>query len=376
MSPASVGLIAPILSVLAATKLLTPNSMTQAIVQDVLSGSMDMIGSPEFQGIIESIDQAELKTAIKALDYRREFLSTPYWKHVAKLVKDRDGHECRLCCSKTKIAAHHRSYRHHGEEHRHMEDLVTLCEACHQKHHDILPFPERYPEAPPATIAKEVDLANPDQLVLVTKAMADSLIGRKRTWHWMLANGYEPNRKGWRNRIVGKMVPAEFFQESMPRKGSGRKVDGMPAWTWIRETVRNHKGHDLGAHYRPTLMRCLDAVGQYGMEAAIRSLQMPHKADPDDVVLEIENLVMAQCGEGTPSNAAEVLETMIAGKHALGRDDCNYFRPALEAMLEAGFDFDHFLSALNREASLLGFMERSGLMGYKLMMRSMRVKSA
>lgn len=337
---------------------------------------MDMIGTPEFQGIIESIDQAELKTAIKALDYRREFLATPYWKHVAKLVKERDGHECRLCCSKTKIAAHHRSYRYHGEEHRHMEDLVTLCEACHQKHHDILPFPERYPEAPPATIAKDVDLANPDQLVLVTKEMADSLIGRKRTWHWLKANGYKPDKKGWRKRTIGKMLPAEFFQESMPRKGSGRKIDGVPAWTWIRETVRNFKGHDLGQHYRPTLMRCLDAVGQRGMEAAIRTLQMPHNADPDDVVLEIESLVMAQCGAGTPSNAAEVLETMIAGAHALGRDDCNYIRPALDAMLEAGFDFDHFLTTLNREASLLGFLERSGLMGYKLMMRSMRAKSA
>lgn len=78
----------------------------------------------------------------------KEFLATAYWKSVAAVVKERDGRKCVVCNSPKKIAAHHRTYRHHGEEHLHLSDLTTLCEECHQRHH--------FPPEPAKVVVKTV----------------------------------------------------------------------------------------------------------------------------------------------------------------------------------------------------------------------------
>ena len=36
------------------------------------------------------------------------------------------------------VDVHHKTYEHHGQEHRYLGDLVLLCRNCHSKFHDKL----------------------------------------------------------------------------------------------------------------------------------------------------------------------------------------------------------------------------------------------
>jgi 5-methylcytosine-specific restriction endonuclease McrA len=83
-----------------------------------------------------NVDSHIVAEAIKKLDYY-EFLKTPYWKAIAQYAKYRAGFRCQLCNAKGSLATHHRSYQNHGYEAHSLDDLIVLCESCHQKHHDI-----------------------------------------------------------------------------------------------------------------------------------------------------------------------------------------------------------------------------------------------
>lgn len=65
----------------------------------------------------------------------RIFLESPYWKTVRMMVFKRDGEKCRKCGGEEMLQCHHLTYAHHGLEHRHLEDMVTLCRSCHAKEH-------------------------------------------------------------------------------------------------------------------------------------------------------------------------------------------------------------------------------------------------
>jgi hypothetical protein len=65
----------------------------------------------------------------------RDFLASDYWKCIRALALERDGHECRNCKAKERLHVHHRTYEHRGREHEHLDDVTTLCEACHAKFH-------------------------------------------------------------------------------------------------------------------------------------------------------------------------------------------------------------------------------------------------
>jgi 5-methylcytosine-specific restriction endonuclease McrA len=64
----------------------------------------------------------------------QEFLGGKYWKKVRRVVLKRDKC-CQACGSLNKLHVHHLSYKHHGDEMNHLEDLVTLCAVCHQTEH-------------------------------------------------------------------------------------------------------------------------------------------------------------------------------------------------------------------------------------------------
>jgi hypothetical protein len=64
-----------------------------------------------------------------------DFLKTGYWLYVKILVQKRDGRKCVECGSKNKLHIHHLTYKNHFEEHKHLSDMITLCEACHNKKH-------------------------------------------------------------------------------------------------------------------------------------------------------------------------------------------------------------------------------------------------
>jgi 5-methylcytosine-specific restriction endonuclease McrA len=65
-----------------------------------------------------------------------DFLKTRYWHEVRKLVLERDGKKCVICKKETGLQVHHDSYKNHGNELRHLSDLLTLCADCHKEHHD------------------------------------------------------------------------------------------------------------------------------------------------------------------------------------------------------------------------------------------------
>ena len=71
---------------------------------------------------------------IKQMKYS-DFLKTPYWLAIAERVKIRAKNSCQVCNSTENLNVHHRSYKNHGAELYHMEDLVCLCKKCHTKYH-------------------------------------------------------------------------------------------------------------------------------------------------------------------------------------------------------------------------------------------------
>jgi replicative DNA helicase len=79
----------------------------------------------------------------------QDFLKSDYWKHCRNLVLERDEYRCIQCGATNELEVHHLSYEHHGDELNHLEDLITLCQGCHQRAHDgqspSLPEPKLKP---------------------------------------------------------------------------------------------------------------------------------------------------------------------------------------------------------------------------------------
>lgn len=75
------------------------------------------------------------KTTVSAKDKYKAFLKTKYWYSVRKEVLIRDNFTCTKCGSKKKLEVHHKTYKHHHQEHKHLNDLITLCSKCHTALH-------------------------------------------------------------------------------------------------------------------------------------------------------------------------------------------------------------------------------------------------
>ena len=73
-----------------------------------------------------------------AAERYEDFLKSDYWKYVrGKKLKDAHN-KCQICGSKKSLNVHHNSYANHGQEYKHLEDLVVLCSECHKKFHNKL----------------------------------------------------------------------------------------------------------------------------------------------------------------------------------------------------------------------------------------------
>lgn len=80
------------------------------------------------------VNWAAISDHIKGMNYR-DFLATPYWKAIAAHAKYKAGYRCQLCNSHLSLSTHHRNYAIHGKEHDHINELIVLCNHCHQKFH-------------------------------------------------------------------------------------------------------------------------------------------------------------------------------------------------------------------------------------------------
>lgn len=65
-----------------------------------------------------------------------DYLRSPEWRTLRQRVIDRDGGECVICGSRNNLRVHHISYEKGMDEEG--DNLVTLCEDCHKKVHDIV----------------------------------------------------------------------------------------------------------------------------------------------------------------------------------------------------------------------------------------------
>ena len=64
-----------------------------------------------------------------------DFLKSKYWHVIRLKVLKRDKYTCQHCSKKVKLHVHHKTYKHHLEEHKYMNDLISLCERCHDNAH-------------------------------------------------------------------------------------------------------------------------------------------------------------------------------------------------------------------------------------------------
>lgn len=66
----------------------------------------------------------------------KAYLQTDHWDRLRSIVLGRDGEQCVRCGSRELVHAHHKLYRDRFEDSI-PEDLETLCQKCHAKHHFI-----------------------------------------------------------------------------------------------------------------------------------------------------------------------------------------------------------------------------------------------
>lgn len=86
-----------------------------------------------------SVNDEKNAEAVQNLTYE-DFLQTPYWQAISLYAKYLSRFRCQLCASGENLRTHHKTYDRHGYEHIPAvikEDLIVLCDKCHEKFHEI-----------------------------------------------------------------------------------------------------------------------------------------------------------------------------------------------------------------------------------------------
>lgn len=65
------------------------------------------------------------------------YLRTDHWLECRERILERAEHRCELCFSPNNLEVHHKTYVRRGCERD--NDLIALCDRCHERFHDILP---------------------------------------------------------------------------------------------------------------------------------------------------------------------------------------------------------------------------------------------
>ncbi len=84
------------------------------------------------------LDHARLQALLA--EYRKapyaERRRSKEWTVLRSYVFRRDGYRCKLCGrSDLPLHLHHNTYANYAAER--LEDLITLCEVCHERHHRL-----------------------------------------------------------------------------------------------------------------------------------------------------------------------------------------------------------------------------------------------
>ena len=88
--------------------------------------------------ILNTLDRWEIKDYVNNQMTYKMYLSTPYWQLVSNLARRKAKYKCQLCGGNDHLNVHHKSYVNKGFEIMNMEDLIVLCQNCHQKFHEVV----------------------------------------------------------------------------------------------------------------------------------------------------------------------------------------------------------------------------------------------
>ncbi len=66
-----------------------------------------------------------------------EYLQSNKWKKIARKIRAKYNYKCAECNSTIDLNVHHLTYEHIGNEQKHLDDLVLLCNKCHKTAHGI-----------------------------------------------------------------------------------------------------------------------------------------------------------------------------------------------------------------------------------------------
>jgi hypothetical protein len=79
--------------------------------------------------------EARPMNPIPAVNYA-EYILSPEWRIVCRVALAVAHDQCQLCHSADRLNVHHKSYRNLG--HETLDDVIVLCEICHERHHKII----------------------------------------------------------------------------------------------------------------------------------------------------------------------------------------------------------------------------------------------
>lgn len=88
--------------------------------------------------MLNSLDEWEIKDYVNNQMTYKRYLMTPYWQLVSNLARKKAKYKCQLCGSKESLNVHHKTYKHKGFEIMNTDDLIILCQDCHQKFHEVI----------------------------------------------------------------------------------------------------------------------------------------------------------------------------------------------------------------------------------------------
>lgn len=90
-----------------------------------------------FEYLCISFDSHRDGCLLAGIEYTH-FLGTTYWRIIRDYLLWKRGGACENCGRGGLMVLHHKTYEHHGFEHKYLNDLLFLCRECHERVHKSL----------------------------------------------------------------------------------------------------------------------------------------------------------------------------------------------------------------------------------------------
>jgi 5-methylcytosine-specific restriction endonuclease McrA len=122
----------------------------------------------------------------------QQYLKSPEWRALRDQVLARDKYRCFECGARCALEVHHTTYKRIFQEH--LDDLISLCPACHDDEHKprkVQPKVKVLPYRPPAGPSRGSKKPKPEYSTLPRRA-EDIRIDYTKTY-----TAGQANKKNW-----------------------------------------------------------------------------------------------------------------------------------------------------------------------------------